>query len=756
MVSRYLAAVGLVALSWSSAAIAEAGEADTNAEIIVTGEKAPRSLQDTTTSVAVTTTKRISEENIVTLQDVYQRTANVTETYGVSGFTIRGIANRGISGGGDAALSTVYVDGAPMPASVLQGAPTDMFDVAQVEILRGPQSTLQGLNALAGAVIVQTAESTMNWELRGRAMYTDANESQFAAAAGGPIIPGELAFRVSADKRDADGFTYNPTRKASENPLNSINLRGKLLWTPSGLPGFEARLGYNHYHRYGGYAFSYTSTTTPDFYKNRINTSDYPNDSNADTDIGTLDLRYRLGNGFSLSSVTSYNDVRESNRYDNDMTAAAGGNFNQRNRFKTFTQELRLNYDSDRLSGLIGAFYYNQNRQMVTQSLTGVPTPVPTISALLQGNGLDAATANGIAALYAAALPEILVNYSATSPGRVETMALFADGRFKLTDQLSIIAGARYDRETNRVAVNQVTTFAGTYPNPANYGAVGSPLYMAIAGINAGVAGLVGSANGSALAIDRTFEAFLPKLGVEMAWNDDIKTAFTVQRGYRSGGSSSNIARSQTFAYDPEYTWNYELSFRSAWLDGALTLNANAFYIDWTKQQTTVNFGLGIYDTHTVNAGKSHIYGFEIEAAHRISPAFDWYASVGHTQSKFDEFTVNVGTFTNLAGLEFAYAPRWTISGGFNARFLDGFSANVNASHRSAVFSEATVPQSITRLGARTLVNARVGYQFKNWNLSAFASNLLDERYMQYGTATLDRAVLGNPRVLGVALEAKW
>lgn len=249
-----LCAVSLFSISWSGAAFAQA--ADTRAgqqddEIIVMGEKADRSLQDTTTSVAVTTPRRIVDENIQSLQDIFQRTANVTETYGTTGFTIRGISNSGVTGGGNAALATVYVDGAAMP-NLLQTAPTDTWDVAQVEILRGPQSTIQGMNSLAGAVIVHTTEATNFWELRGRGMITDADSTQFSIAGGGPLITDEVAFRVSVDKRDADGFTWNPTRKTNENPLDSTNYRAKLLVTPSGLPGFEARLGFTHYKRFGG------------------------------------------------------------------------------------------------------------------------------------------------------------------------------------------------------------------------------------------------------------------------------------------------------------------------------------------------------------------------------------------------------------------------------------------------------------------------------------------------------------------------
>ncbi|HWK42322.1 MAG TPA: TonB-dependent receptor [Croceibacterium sp.] len=754
----FLVSTALAALSLAAKAQAQdtASEDPGNNAIIVTGEKAERSLQDTNTSVAVITPRRIEQENLITLQDVFQRTANVTETYGTAGFTIRGIANYGVSGGGDAALATVYVDGAAMPNNILQAAPTDLWDVAQVEIFRGPQSTLQGLNALAGTVIVRTVDPGDDWEVRARAKYSNADESQFAVALGGPIVPGELAFRVSADKRDADGFTWNRTRNTHENPLDSTNLRAKLLWTPDALPGFEARLSYNHYERYGGYRFSYTDVSVPDFFENRINNSDYPNDSDANTDIATLELGYDLGNGLSLTAISAYSDVEEFNRFDNDTTAEPGAYFDQANDFKTFSQELRLNYEGERLSGLLGGFFYHRDQGQLAHSLVPVPTPVTTISQLLQANMVPAATADYIAGLYAAALPGIPVNYTSTSDSRIQTMALFGDLRFKLTDRLSLLGGFRYDRETNRTALTQDTTFNGVYPDPADFGPVGSDIYFAIMGINAGVAALVADASGSAASVDRTFEAFLPKAGIEMAWTDDLQTAFTVQRGYRSGGSSTNTARSETFAYDPEYTWNYELSLRSAWLDGALTVNANAYYVDWTDQQTAVNFGLNLYDTHTVNAGKSHLYGFELEVAHRVSRMFDWYAALGHTKTKFDEFDTSVGSFRNLAGLEFTYAPRITLSGGMNLRPVDNLSINLNASYRSAVFSQVSNPQSDYRLDGRTLVNVRAAYDFEPFTLAIFASNLFDEDYIQYGAAGEPMAVLGDPRVVGASIDFRW
>src|SRR3546814_2908034 len=135
----------------------------------------------------------------------------------------------------------------------------------------------------------------MEWELRARAMITDADETQFAAALGGPIVSGELAFRVSVEKRDADGFTWNPTRRAHENPLDTTQVRAKLLWTPTAVPGFEARFGYTRYDRYSGYSFSFTDTSVPDFFDRRWNFSDSPNDSEESTDNATRTEERRVG-----------------------------------------------------------------------------------------------------------------------------------------------------------------------------------------------------------------------------------------------------------------------------------------------------------------------------------------------------------------------------------------------------------------------------------------------------------------------------
>src|SRR5690606_13472168 len=153
------------------------------------------------------------------------------------------------------------------------------------------------------------------------------------------------------------------------------------------------------------------------------------------------------------------------------------------------------------------------------------------------------------------------------------------------TEKLALLAGFRYDSQRFTMANDTGAAFAGTFPDPDAFDAPGTLLNMAISAINMGVAGYVGQAAGSSPQGTRDFDAFLPKLGLRYDLSDEASASFTVQRGYRSGGAALNIARNLSVDYDPEYTWNYELALRSQWLDGAVVVNANAFYVDWKDKQ---------------------------------------------------------------------------------------------------------------------------------------------------------------------------
>lgn len=715
--------------------------------VIVSGDKSKRSQQDTSSSVAVTTAQRIEQENLSTLAEVIDRTANLSSTYGSGYFSIRGMQNEP---GQPNPLSTVYLDGAALPSEATNALPTDLWDIAQVEVFRGPQSTIQGQNALAGAIVLRTQDPTMQWDARARLVLSDPKDRSVAFAGGGPIIKDELAFRVALEDRAFEGFTYNPTRSVGDDKLDSTLGRFKLLWKPKAIDGLTTRLSISRDKRNGPYQFSYSRIDVPDYFKNRVNFSNEPNSTEGHVDVATLELNYRLDSAWALNAIVSNTQSDLTRRYDMDFSAAALEYGQQHELSSGRSQELRLHYEGERLRGLVGIYASKRERDSITRSRSSIETPVPTISGVLQGAGFPAADAEMIAGMYAQTLPRVLVNYKSVAPSSSENRALFSDAEYRLATDWTALAGFRYDRETYAFRSETAAAFAGTLPSPAVFDPSQGLIYAAVAGINDAVLGMVSQAGSATPATESHFDAFLPKAGVRWNWSPEHSLALTAQRGYRSGGSSFNMARAQVIPFEPETTNNYELAMRTRWQDGRLSLNANAYYIDWKDKQVTAYFDSNAFDFHTVNAGRAHLYGFELEARQRLSHDLDWYASVGHSRTRYDSFELpQNGQTQDYSGQEFAYAPQWTAALGINFLWGQGWTANVNTNFRSSMQSE--VGADARDISKRSLVNAKIGYESERWNAYVFASNLFDRGYVQYYMR--DHGILGAPRVVGVGMN---
>ncbi|RUO25251.1 TonB-dependent receptor [Aliidiomarina minuta] len=718
--------------------------------ITVQGEKRNRSMQETTSSVAVTTAQRIEQENLVGLSDVLSRTVNVSQMYGERGYTIRGISDESSSAN---PLATIYVDGAAIPGQINDAAPTDLWDIAQVEILRGPQSTVQGENSLAGAIILRTQDPTMDWSGKIRGQWSDPNDRRLAFAGGGPLLDDQLAFRLAVEKRDFDGFIYNPTLDTQEDPVDSLVSRFKLLWTPDFLPGLTARLSLMRDDREGPYMFNYARIDVDDFYDNRINTSNRPNTSDVTTDVQTLEVDYVFNQNWSLSSVSSKTDSDALRFFDIDVTAEdiSYGMFDEA--FSNRSQEFRLQFDYPAVSGLVGAYWSSREIDSYADRMATLPTPVNTIVTVLEGSGVDSDTANQFANQYAEALPQIPVAYLSDGPSKSTNRSVFADIEYRLLDDVALLAGFRYDNEEYTFQSTTSADFSGVLPDPGDYGAEDSASYRLITGINNAVLDMVARAGSETPASTRDFNAFLPKLGIRWDYAEDDSLAFTVQRAYRSGGSAFNLARGEVFAYEPEYTTNYEFAWRSR-LANNLFISSNLYYVDWTDKQVNAQFGLNTYDSHTVNAGRAHLYGIELETRQYLNNYIDWYASYAYSRTQFDEFEVVDGaTINDHAGREFIFAPKHTAALGMNLYWGQNWTANVNANYRSAALMSTG---SDNKADARTVVNSKLSYETLDWSVYLFANNVFDKTYIEYRRMDIPYAVLGAPRVVGIGMQYQF
>lgn len=204
--TRLLAFTVLIA-SLLGAALAQEPAAETLDEIVVTGQKRDQALRDVNASVAVYDGETIAELTFTDITELYQFTPNVQAPVADDGdFSIRGVNFRGENLSLTSNVGSMYVDGIFQSTLGIEAGPSGIFDIQQVEIYRGVQSTIQGRNALAAAIHIRTADPTFEWSSRGRVEYAEYDTRRYGLAFSGPILEDQVAFRASLDEYESDGF----------------------------------------------------------------------------------------------------------------------------------------------------------------------------------------------------------------------------------------------------------------------------------------------------------------------------------------------------------------------------------------------------------------------------------------------------------------------------------------------------------------------------------------------------------------------
>lgn len=384
--------------------------------ITVVGERIDKSLRDTTTAVTVFNGDDLQSGEKDSISDIAVSAPNVV-TSGFGAISIRGIDGTGAATGGYAFYSgarariSTIVDGTTQSWSGYSFTPSRAWDIQQLEVLRGPQSTAQGTNSIGGALVVVTNDPTYHWESKVRAgleSYENGNiKSNLAVMASGPLIENELAFRIAIDGSKGDGymnyaqadteFDSSPDLESAEN----INGRLKLLWEPASMPQLSAKLTYNRQSHEGEYLNWATEYDEPTL------TLDDSNRSNVrlqDSTVETIaaDVSYELSDGISNMLHISYltTDVRF------DQYPNAAREFYVTSDIDNLTIENRLLFQTpgSDWSGVAGVYYSNNDTLLdVSNSFTG--------------------------------------------PSKTEVSALFGETTYAVNEALKLVGGARFENE---------------------------------------------------------------------------------------------------------------------------------------------------------------------------------------------------------------------------------------------------------------------------------------------------------------------
>jgi iron complex outermembrane receptor protein len=702
-------------------------------EIVVTARKREENIQDVPVAVTVVTSDELEEAAAADISELQTQVPNLAVYQGRNQSTtltafLRGIGQADPLWGVDPGVG-LYIDDVYIARA--QGALLDVYDVARIEVLRGPQGTLYGKNTIGGAIKYVSRPLTDDPSGMVSLSFGEHQTLDLRTSFGGALIPGKLRGKIAFASLNHAGYGENLLTGREVSDRKTFAARGGLDW----LVNDNWKVAFSADYTKDDAEPKGYQRLAPNFLCPAFGVTCAPNASRWDTQSGLAPLNgteskggsmvisAALNSAWDFKSISAYRESDSENNIDFDTTPARIVDVAATYYDNQLSQEFQFVYDGGgKLAGVLGAYYFDG-----------------------EAGGL---------------VKNIFVNAQfGTTNGRTFTdqLALFGDGSYKINGKWTLNGGLRATRETkNGIAFN-----AG-YANDQ----FSTPVVI-LANYDK----------------EATFDSIAPKLGVDYKISDKVLGYFTVSRGFKSGGfnvrAQSNAFPQSAEPFDDEVLDVGELGLKSVLLDGSLVLNAAAFHGKYKDIQvsTFTAFdanGDGIEESffgNFLNAGNATMNGVELEFDHQ--PSLQWLNINGYVSwldLEPDEFLdenrdgfVDTQVITN--------APEWT--GGLRLNFdtpLAGglLTASVGGSYRS----EATLTneggsfagravQPISQ-GAYALYDAWVSWLSPDakWRVGLNAKNLSDEAYLTNGYNIPALGVLtgsyGAPRTVLATVEYRF
>jgi len=704
--------IGLSVAFNGTVAIAQDQDEETTllGRTILYGDRTANRLGDAIASVGVVGAKQLDSPLVSDFRDVFARVANVLAgPFTESGFHLRGVNSEGQTPGAfGTPLASLYIDGVQQTVESTRRGARGMFDTEQVEIYRGPQSTLSGRAALGGAIYVRSIEPVFDREGRVQLTYGENNHRQIGLAYNDMIAP-NLAFRISAEWSDKDSDLNYPDYEQyalfDEFATDDYRqIRARLLWLPDGSDTTRVYLTYAQSHNSPydntilgpGLGFSYgdrrgdtSGTAVTPIYGGPLPA--FEDVRRTDTKSFGIEVEHDISEVLTLTAMTGWNNSftdRDSINVGSDPSVLDEFTENAYNSTEfddtIFSQEVRLNYDDGELKWVAGLYGATEENHSVGDQ-----------NFLVFGwNQFDI-------------------------EAKVRNFAIFGDVTWPLGDRFRLLGGARIDYFSRDSVNTTVDVLAG---------------------------GIVTTETTS-------FEdtVVIPKIGFEYDVAPDQTIALVYQEGYRPGGSGIQASTATIYEFDPERAQVLELSYRGSLMDGALSVAGNLFYQKWKDQQ--VETGAGI-TSRIDNVGSSESYGAELELAYSASDELELFGSLGLLHTELGTFVVGTDDYS---GLPFPGAPELSLALGYTWQHGNGWFSSGTVSYVGKSTSRLESGVQADTLDARVVVDMSAGYAWDNGAaLTFYANNLFDEEYFVYESPDRSQATLGDRREVGLRLDYRF
>lgn len=705
--------------------VAAAAPAPVLEEVMVTATKREESLQSTPIAVTAVTGEQIEKSQLPAISDIAQKTPNMNISMGQSGGSstvqayIRGVGESDYMITTDPAVA-LYLDGVYLART--SGANFSLADVGQVEVLRGPQGTLFGKNAIGGAINVVTRKPTGDTEGLLELSYGSYGFVGSRGYVQLPLVQDKLFMSLSAMTRRSDGWQQRPVGGnggAEDKMAGRLTLR----WLPG--PDFESMLSIDGTHQaqpsYANVILSINPGAPTMAVYNFAGLQPpccSPNSefhSGDDSPLARDDVyahgitwtnQWFASDTLTVKSISAYRHTDADFGQDYDHSEAVFYAFGDQTQHLQYSQEFQFlgKAFDDRLKWVGGLYYFYEE-------------------------GEDHSLLDVIPAAVAAHVFGLDLNVDAENEQKTESKAVFAQFDYDLRPDLTVGLGVRFTRENKYFVKHGIRRVTG------------APQFTPGSVPPSSDCSVIGPADqGAPFHCDATWNAFTPKADITYHINADVMAYVQASRGFRSGGFNGRpTALSLITSYDPEYLLSYEGGIKADFFDHRLRTNAAVFYSDYTDKQQTVNVAdpsTGTVALTVNNAGAARIQGFELETSAIVTPAFQLDWAVGYTDARFTKwYDALQGDLTDR---HFANTPRWTSNlgaeYGFNLDDYGRLSLRADANFRSDVYLDAE-NTDILRSASYTMINGSLRWMSTDgqWEAILSGKNLTNKKALLSG-----------------------
>jgi iron complex outermembrane receptor protein len=694
-------------------------------EITVTATKRPESMQDIPIAVSAFTGAMIEEAGVKDIRDIAGQTPGLSiKSRGdtEASVFIRGIGSQAPGIGADPAVG-IYIDG--LYAARGTNATAAFFDIERVEVVKGPQGTLFGRNASAGAISIITRKPEIG-ENYGSVLVGFGDEGQqkyeFIYNAS---LSDSFALRFGAKYDERDGLYKNAATGKELNGRENTNARIALLYDAGN--AYSMNLSYEYIDSTSTAAF----VTSAEAFADEVRMDDAPADQTLESSRINWTNNFDFSDSLSLTSITGYydHDVNVT-PVDADLVEFFVATFEEPQTASMFSQEFRLNGSTKTLDWFVGASYVNEDLSFVND-LAYDEFVVAAIFGLddidaggdICDGSLDLGDGNGPFPIPVCISP---ANERPSGEGNTESVAVYGDFTWHISDMWDLSGGVRYTNDDKTMAYNNPPT----------------------GGMLSGLDGQIfGSITPGVQNADASFSSTDPRVALNFHVTDGTMLYVSGAKGYKSGGLNRQFdpVEQAVLPFDKEESTAYEFGVKSSLWGGRGQINAAVFRNDYTDYQLEELINLV---PQVNNVGDAEITGLDMDFRFLLSQSFEFWGSFAYLDAEMVK-----AVDPTRVGKTMPQAPETSgsLSGKWSLPVASGdFDLSATWTYSDSFFFDLA---NTLEQPSYTTIAARAAWANDTWGVALVGENLSDEEFLSEQFMFLDVSSIRAPGRL-VRVEA--